>query len=143
MESVWVAEQLGRPIIKAFNNLLAQTLVEGGTAPSTSGRIAISVAGDDDRAKKLVADLINDTGFDVVDAGSLAESWRQQPGTPAYCTELTAPGLTQALAAAVAGKAPQVRNQIMAQLMQHPTLPAREDIVALNRSLELGDAKQG
>jgi len=138
VESVWVAEQLGRPIIKAYNNLLSQTLVEAGTAPGTPGRIAISVAGDDDRAKKLVADLISDTGFDTVDAGPLAESWRQQPGTPAYCTELTAPELTQALAAAVPGKAPGVRDQIMGKLMQHATLPSRQDILALNRELELG-----
>ena len=142
-ESVWAAEQLGRPLIKAYNNLLSLTLAEAGTAPGTPGRIAISVAGDDERAKKVVADLINDTGFDVVDAGSLAESWRQQPGTPAYCTELTASELTKALAAAVPGKAPQVRDQIMGQLMQHETLPSRQDMVALNRALELGDSQPG
>ena len=140
VESVWVAEQLGRPIIKAFNNLLSQTLVEGGTAPGTPGRIAISVAGDDDQAKKVVADLINDTGFDTVDAGSLAESWRQQPGTPAYCTELTAPELTQALAAAVPGQGPGIRDQIMGQLMQRETPPSRQDILGLNRALTLGSA---
>lgn len=141
VESVWVAEQLGRPIIKAFNNLLSQTLVEAGTEPGTPGRIAISVAGDDDQAKKLVADLINDTGFDTVDTGPLAESWRQQPGTPAYCTELTAPELTQALAAAVSGKAPGIRDQIMGQLMRRDTPPTRQDMLDLNRSLELGAAK--
>jgi predicted dinucleotide-binding enzyme len=137
-ESVWVAEQLGRPIIKAYNNILSQTLVEGGTAPGTPGRIAISVAGDDAQAKQRVAELISVTGFDVVDAGSLAESWRQQPGTPAYCTDLTAPELTQALAAAVPGKGPQVRDQIMAQLTQRGTPPTREDLLALNRSLGMG-----
>jgi predicted dinucleotide-binding enzyme len=133
-ESVWAAEQLGRPLVKAFNNLLSQTLVEGGTAPGTPGRIAISVAGDDERAKKVVAGLINDTGFDVVDAGPLAESWRQQPGTPAYCTELTAPELTQALAAAVPGKAPGIRDQLIAQLLQRTSPPSREELLALNRS---------
>jgi predicted dinucleotide-binding enzyme len=141
VESVWVSEQLGRPIVKAFNNLLSQTLVEAGTAPGTPGRIAISVAGDDERSKQLVAELINDAGFDVVDAGPLAESWRQQPGTPAYCTELTAPELTQALAAAVPGKAPAIRDQIMGQLSQRDTPPSRQDILALNRSLELGAAQ--
>ena len=142
VESVWVAEQLGRPIVKAYNNILSQTLVAGGTLPGTPGRIAISVAGDDAPAKQRVAELINDTGFDVVDAGSLADSWRQQPGTPAYCTDLTAPELTQALAAAVPGKGPQVRDQIMAQLMQRNTSPPREDILALNRSLAMGAANQ-
>jgi predicted dinucleotide-binding enzyme len=138
VESVWVAEQLGRPIIKAYNNILSQTLVAGGTAPGTPGRIAISVAGDDAQAKQRVAELISATGFDVVDAGSLAESWQQQPGTPAYCTDLTAPELTQALAAAVPGKGPQVRDQIMAQLTQRGTPPTREDLLALNRSLGMG-----
>jgi len=64
------------------------------------------VAGDDERTKQLVAGLINDAGFDAVDAGTLAESWRQQPGTPAYCTELTASALPQTLAAANKAKAP-------------------------------------
>jgi len=138
VESVWVAEQLGRSIVKAYNNILSQTLVVGSTAPGTPGRIAISVAGDDARAKQVVAALIDDTGFDVVDAGSLAESWRQQPGTPAYCTDLTAPELTQALAAAVPGKGPQVRNQIIALLTPRDTPPTREDLLALNRSLGMG-----
>ena len=140
VESVWVAEQLGRPIIKAYNNILSQTLVAGSTAPGTPGRIAISVAGDDAQAKQRVAELISATGFDVVDAGSLADSWRQQPGTPAYCTDLTAPELTQALAAAVPGKGPQVRDQIIAQLTQRDTPPTREDLLALNRSLGMGAA---
>ena len=89
-----------------------------------------------------MADLISDTGFDTVDAGPLADSWRQQPGTPAYCTELTAPEPTQALAAAVPGQGPGIRDQIMGQLKQHATLPSRQDILALNRELELGAAQQ-
>ena len=135
VEGVWVAEQLGRPIIKAFSTLFALTLIEMGTPPGTPGRIATSVAGDDERAKKLVAGLINDTGFDAVDAGTLADSWRQQGGTPAFCTELTAPELTQALAAAEPGKGPVVLQQFVAQLRQRDTPPTREEFVALNRSL--------
>lgn len=137
-ESVWVTEQLGRPIVKAYNNLLAETIASGGTAPGTPDRVAMSIAGDDMRAKQVVAALGNDIGFDVVDAGSLAESWRQQPGTPAYCTELTAPELTQALAAAVPGKAPAIRDAIMAQLYKSETLPSRTAMLAVNRSLEMG-----
>lgn len=135
VEGEWVAQQLGRPILKAFNNQLAWTLAERGTAPGTPGRVAIAVAGDDARAKRLVSELINDTGFDAVDAGSLAESWRQQNGTPAYCTELTAPELTQALTAAVPGKGVQARDRIMARLMQRTTPPTRQELVALNREL--------
>ena len=134
-EGLWVAEQLGRPIVKAFSNQPAQTLAEGGTAPGTPGRLAIAIVGADDQAKKVVATLINDTGFDVVDAGSLADSWRMQGGTPAFCTDLTAPELTQALAAAVPGKGPGVLAQVIAQLMQLTSAPTREEFVALNRRL--------
>ena len=78
--------------------------------------------------------IVSEVGFDPVDAGPLDESWRQQPGTPAYCTELTAPELTQALAAAVPGKAPGIRDQLIAQLLQRTSPPSREELLALNRS---------
>lgn len=89
-ESVWVSEQLGRPVVKAFNNLLAGTLINKGKDKGAENRIAMAVAGDDIEAKKVIFGLVDDAGYDVVDSGSLAESWRHQPGTPAYCTELTA-----------------------------------------------------
>jgi len=139
-ESVWVAEQLGRPVLKAFNNLLAETIASGGTAPGTPGCIALSIAGDDQRAKQILSDLSNDLGFDVVDGGSLADSWRQQPGTPAYCTELTAPELIQALANAVPGKAPQIRDEIIGEMLQREAWPTREEVVANNRARQRGNA---
>ncbi|RZK33875.1 MAG: 3-hydroxyisobutyrate dehydrogenase [Hymenobacter sp.] len=137
-ESVLAAEQLGRPLLKAFNNLLAETMASGGAAPGTPGRLALSIAGDDEQAKQRLSDLCNALGFDVVDGGRLADSWRQQPGTPAYCTELTAPELTQALANAVPGKAPQIRDQIISELLQRDTWPTREEVVAGNRARQLG-----
>jgi 8-hydroxy-5-deazaflavin:NADPH oxidoreductase len=88
--SVWVAKQLGRLVIKAFNNILAHSLAELGRSEGSVGRIAIAVAGDDVRSKQIVMDVVNETGFDPVDAGSLDESWRQQPGTPAYCCDYDA-----------------------------------------------------
>ena len=63
-------------------------------------RICLSVAGDDPRAKAMVRDLIDTLGFDAIDAGLLADSWRQQPGTPAYCRDLNAEALKGALAQA-------------------------------------------
>jgi hypothetical protein len=74
----------------------------------------------------------------VVDAGSLADSWRQQPGTPAYCTELTAAELTAALDGAVPGKAPQIRDEIIGELAQRTSMPTREEMVAGNRARQLG-----
>lgn len=99
-ESRWTSEQLGRPVIKAFNNIYAQHLMELGKPRGTPGRIALPVAGDDAAAKKTVMDLVDDIGFDPVDAGSLDESWKQQPGTPVYATDFDAAGVKRALSEA-------------------------------------------
>jgi predicted dinucleotide-binding enzyme len=99
-ESRWVAQQLGRPVIKAFNNILAKHLLENGRPRGDAKRIALPVAGDDAKAKALVMRLVDELGFDPVDAGSLDESWRQQPGTPVYATDHDAVGVKRALAEA-------------------------------------------
>jgi 8-hydroxy-5-deazaflavin:NADPH oxidoreductase len=99
-ESEWVAEHLGRPVIKAFNNIFAESFLEKGTPPNTPGRIALSVAGDPSDAREPVLRLVDDLGFDPVDAGGLEDSWRQQTGTPAYCQDLDATSLRRALAEA-------------------------------------------
>lgn len=99
-DSEWVARQLGRPVIKAFNNLLATSLLEKGVPSGTTGRIALPVAGDSADAKATVLCLVDDLGFDSVDGGLLADSWRQQPGTPAYLRDLGAAALRRALAEA-------------------------------------------
>jgi 8-hydroxy-5-deazaflavin:NADPH oxidoreductase len=110
-DSAWVAEMLGCPVIKAFNNIIAPSLATRGVPAGTAGRICLSVAGDDPRAKKLVLGLIDALGFDGIDAGSLADSWRQQPGTPAYCRDLAVDGLQAALAEADAGHIARYRAQ--------------------------------
>jgi predicted dinucleotide-binding enzyme len=79
---------------------VAQHLLENGKPKGAPGRIALPVAGDDPKAKSVVMQLVDDIGFDPVDAGALAESWRQQPGTPAYATDHDAAGLRRALAQA-------------------------------------------
>ena len=99
-ESRWVSEQLGRPVVKAFNNIYANHLLERGKPKAAPGRIALPVAGDDKRAKDIVIRLLDELGFDGVDAGSLDESWRQQPGTPVYGTDFDAEGVRRALAEA-------------------------------------------
>jgi predicted dinucleotide-binding enzyme len=96
-ESRWVARQLGHPVVKAFNNIYAKHLLEGGKPKGTKGRTALPVAGDDQRAKQIVIDLLDELGFDGVDAGPLDESWRQQPATPVYTTDLDAEGVRRAL----------------------------------------------
>jgi hypothetical protein len=99
-ESRWVSERLGRPVVKAFNNIYARHLLERGKSRGAAGRIALPVAGDEKRAKDVVIRLLDELGFDGVDAGSLDESWRQQPGTPVYGTDLDVAGVRKALAEA-------------------------------------------
>ena len=134
-ESEYISKTLGRPVIKAFNNILAYTFKHKGKAANEEGRIAISIAGDNEAHKKVAAEIVDITGFDTVDGGSLAESWRQEPGIPAYCTELNAAELQQALQDAEKGKAPAIRDFIMNRLVNMDTWPQPpyEDILAGNR----------
>jgi 8-hydroxy-5-deazaflavin:NADPH oxidoreductase len=97
LESEWVAQQLGHPVFKAFNNIFAHCLLEKATPAGTMGRIALSVAGHPLDARNPVLRLVDDLGFDPVDGGGLDDSWRQQPGTPAYCQDLDAVALRHAL----------------------------------------------
>jgi len=108
-ESRWVEEQLGRPVVKAFNNIRAQHLLEMGRPAGTPGRIALPVAGDDQTAKAVVLALVDELGFDPVDAGGLDESWRQQPGSPVYAADLDAAGVRRALGEASPERAPELR----------------------------------
>jgi predicted dinucleotide-binding enzyme len=99
-ESVWVAELLGAPVFKVFNGIFWKHLLENGVPAGTEGRIALPIAGDDPAEKKIVSDLVDSIGFDPVDAGTLAESWRQQPDTPVYGKDFDAEGVKKALAEA-------------------------------------------
>jgi predicted dinucleotide-binding enzyme len=96
-ESQWVADQLGRPVVKAFNNIFADHIESKAVTDPTGKRVALPVAGDDDNAKAKVLKLIHELGFEGVDAGSLADSWRQQPGTPVYTKDLDLEGVQQGL----------------------------------------------
>ena len=108
-ESLWVSQQLGRPVVKAFNNIYAEHLLKKGQPAGTSGRIALPVAGDDERAKAIVLKLVDELGFDGVDAGGLDESWRQQPGTPVYAADFDGEGVHQALSKASRERKPEWR----------------------------------
>jgi predicted dinucleotide-binding enzyme len=110
-DSEWVARVLGVPVVKAFNNIVAPSLATRGLPAGASGRICLSIAGDQPHVKERVLGLIDEVGFDGIDAGTLAESWRQQPGTPAYCRDLEANGLQAALAQADAGQVARYRAE--------------------------------
>jgi predicted dinucleotide-binding enzyme len=138
VESVWVTEQLGRPVAKAWNAILSGSFEAKGAPAGDPGRIAIPVAADRRTDKAVAMQLVEDTGFDAVDAGSLADSWRQQPGAPAYCTELARQDLTDALGKATKNLIPERRDRAMAaigkKLEDDGTLTS-DDLVKLNRAI--------
>ncbi|MHA6893119.1 NADPH-dependent F420 reductase [Ralstonia pseudosolanacearum] len=134
-ESVWVARQIGRPVIKAFNNALAYTLAELGKPRGASQRLAIAVAGDDVGAKQTAMGLVDQMGFDPVDAGSLQDSWRQQPSTPAYGCDYEAETMREALAAAIPGVSATKRDQLPEHFAKLGPNPSHADVVAMNRRL--------
>jgi predicted dinucleotide-binding enzyme len=87
-------------IVKVFNAIQAAHIESDGRPAGAPDRRAHPIAGDDAAAKKLVAGLLNQFGFDVVDAGPLVEGKRFQRDTPAYCVPLDSKKLREALAAA-------------------------------------------
>ncbi|MEV2196420.1 NAD(P)-binding domain-containing protein [Streptomyces phaeochromogenes] len=99
-ESRWTAQQLGHTVVKAFNGTYAQDLLDRHRPAGAPDRMALPVAADDASAKQAVRDLIDELGFDTVDAGSLDDSWRQQPGTPVYGLQEGVDAVTKALAEA-------------------------------------------
>ncbi|GGT79882.1 NADPH-dependent F420 reductase [Streptomyces lateritius] len=97
-ESRWTERHLGHPVIKAFNGTYADDILDKPRPAGDPERIALPVAGDDEVAKKAVRNLIDELGFDTVDAGGIDESWRQQPGTPVYGLRGGVEAVTNALA---------------------------------------------
>jgi len=139
VESLWVAEQLGRPVVKAWNSILADSFARKGKPAGTKGRIALPVAADRETDRKVGMALVDDTGYNAFYAGRLAESWRQQPGAPCYCTDLTGDEMPAALAAADAARLPKRRDLALAAIMERvgdgKTNPDAEYAVRLNRIL--------
>jgi predicted dinucleotide-binding enzyme len=104
-ESTTTAELLqrhlpGSSVVKAFNHIQAAALTTDGQPHGTKNRRALVIAGNDATAKATVAKMIDQFGFDVVDAGPLAEGWRIQRDTPGYGPRRTAEELKRDLAAA-------------------------------------------
>lgn len=88
-ESTWVSTQLSRPVVKAYNSILAGSLIKEGRPKNYVNRIALPISGDNEKSKQVVASLVNDSGFEALDIGNLSNSWKQQPGSPIYCTDLS------------------------------------------------------
>jgi predicted dinucleotide-binding enzyme len=104
-ESTTVSELLQRhlptsKVVKAFNHIAAHDIAGDAKPTDTAGRRALAIAGDDEDAKATVAAFIDAAGFDVVDLGPLAESWRIQKESPAYVAAFDAVTLREKLAEA-------------------------------------------
>jgi predicted dinucleotide-binding enzyme len=122
--------------VKAWNAALADTLQTKGLPAGAPGRIALPVAAGIDEARR-VAMLPGgrERLRPHLDAGTLADSWRQQPMTPAYCTELSLEDLWPALQAADRAGAPRNRDRRMERFAALTATPTLQQVVELNRSL--------
>nr|WP_315315834.1 NAD(P)-binding domain-containing protein [Pantoea vagans] len=138
-ESEWVAGQLGRPIAKAWNAITSASFAQKGVPAGATGRIAIPVAANGEYERDVAMRLVDETGLDAVYSGPLSESWRQQPGAPVYCTDLTRDEVPDALAAAERARLPKRRDLAIEAIMERvgdsTTNPDADYAVRLTRAL--------
>jgi predicted dinucleotide-binding enzyme len=137
VESVWVQDFLERPITKAWNTIFMMSLSERGRAKGDSDRIVGPVSGDRDRDREIAIALMDDTGFDGFDAGPLAESWRQQPSSPVYCTDLTYAEIESALASAQRDRLPRRRELTAAVFAERTGEWTAESVARIHRALNM------
>lgn len=122
--SEWVAQQLNVPVVKAFNNMTSYGMANNGKSKDAADRIALPISGDDAERKSVIIELVDELGFDAFDAGSLKESWRQDIGEPAYCTDSSVQELPGLLAKADVAKARRLRDIMIDILIKlPPTFP--------------------
>lgn len=137
-ESVWVSNHLSRPVVKVYNSILAGSLAQAGLPEGSASRLALPVSGDNQHAKSLVVTLVNDSGFDALDIGNLQDSWRQQPGSPVYCTDLNLSQLKKNIPTAKRELLPARRELALQFILKQD--PARwmdwlQDCVTNNRKI--------
>jgi predicted dinucleotide-binding enzyme len=118
--SEWVSQQLTIPVIKAFNNMTSYGMANNGKSRGAADRIALPVSGDDAKRKRVIMELVDELGFDGFDAGSLKESWRQDIGEPAYCTDSSLLELPGLLDKADVAKARRLRDIMIDILIKLP-----------------------
>jgi 8-hydroxy-5-deazaflavin:NADPH oxidoreductase len=138
VESEWVRDHFGRPITKAWNTIAMVSFEIKGCPKGHPGRVALPVAGDRPRDLEVAISLVDDTGFDGFDAGSLADSWRQQPASPVYITDLTYDEIGPALATAERDRLPKRRDlsaQVFAERAGERAAPDAETVVRIARAL--------
>src|SRR5207253_3979223 len=96
-----------------------RSLVNSGLPKGDASRLALPVSGDSKDAKELACALIDDSGFDFLDCGSLEDSWKQQPGSPVYCTDLTLKQLKKSIEKAKKELLPERRDLGLQYILNH------------------------
>lgn len=137
-ESEWVRDYFGRPIAKAWNSIGMISFETKGLPKGQPGRVALPVSADRAHDRKVAMALVEDTGFDAFDAGSLAASWRHQPGSPVYITDLTHDEMGPALASAERHRLPKRRDisaEVYAERAGVGKSPDAETVVRIARAL--------
>jgi predicted dinucleotide-binding enzyme len=137
-ESEWVRDYFGRPVAKAWNNIGMASFETKSLPEGQLGRIALPVSGDRKHDREVAMALVHDTGFDAFDAGVLADSWRQQPGSPVYITDLTCDEIGRALASAERERLPRRRDlssQVFAERVGERASPDADTVVEIARAL--------
>lgn len=137
-ESLWVSEQIGRPVIKAFNNIMSTSLSQFAKPRGGSDRLAVAVAGDNAVQKDTVMRLVDEIGFDPVNGGTLPESWRQQPCTPSYCCDFGAADMAARLQETRRGEARPKLAELPNLFASLGANPSHADVIAANRKLSAG-----
>lgn len=138
VESEWVRDYFGRPIAKAWNSIGMLSFEAKGRPKGEPGRIALPVAGDRPSDRAVAMALVDDTGFVGFDAGTLADSWRQQPASPVYLTDLTYDEMGPALASAERDRLPRRRDlsaQVFTERAGERVSPDAETVVRIARAL--------
>lgn len=137
-ESEWVRDYFGRPIAKTWNSIGMISFETKGVPKGQPGRVALPVSADRAHDREVAIALVEDTGFDAFDAGRLTDSWRHQPGSPVYITDLTYDEMGPALASAERHRLPKRRDisaEVYAERAGVGKSPDAETVVRIARAL--------
>lgn len=137
VESVWVQNQIGHPVIKVFNTILAASLANSPRPSGDKRRLALSIFGDNSNDKERIAKLVDSVGFEPVVCGLIEESWRAQPGSPIYCTDLNKEKLLHWCSRVNRDILPAKRDANIGSVMSLPQTASWEDHVKAIRDVVL------
>jgi predicted dinucleotide-binding enzyme len=135
IDSLWVQQQLGHPVIKVFNSILATSIKELGKPKGAENRVSMAVSGDDAKSKEIVFELVDELGFDPLDLGTIVQSWKQQPGSPVYCRDINIRELKQRIEKMEAEEPGKMLEMIIEKRTSDETL-MKENYPAYLKSLQ-------